>query len=192
MMYEYVPHVDVYMSMTNLKTTVTKMYVITVNLLEKARVMKMVAIKNMKMPKNCLGCSTKCDPENRKCNIDGHVFEETFTVVTSRRDKDCPLVETKERKVGKWEYGYSFPDGNYAKCTACNEIIKCTYPMHFCPNCGADMRGTEECPEPLKPIDKVKEEIERQRKWLFKAGYNAHNIDIAFDAIKSLLKEVEE
>lgn len=44
----------------------------------------------------------------------------------------------------------------------------------------------------LELIGEVKEELERQRKWLFKAGYNAHNIDIAFDTIKSLLKEVEE
>lgn len=44
----------------------------------------------------------------------------------------------------------------------------------------------------LELIDEVKEELERQRRWLFKAGYNAHNIDIAFDTIKSLLKEVEE
>jgi len=58
-------------------------------------------IKGLEMPKNCLGCSTKCDPENRKCNIDGHVFEETFTVVTSRRDKDCPLVETDNEPITK-------------------------------------------------------------------------------------------
>lgn len=44
----------------------------------------------------------------------------------------------------------------------------------------------------LELIDEVKEEIERQRRWLFKAGYNAYNIDVAFDTIKSLLKEVEE
>jgi hypothetical protein len=44
----------------------------------------------------------------------------------------------------------------------------------------------------LELIDEVKEELERQRKWLFKAGYNAYNIDVAFDTIKSLLKEVEE
>lgn len=54
------------------------------------------------------------------------------------------LMKADERKTGKWEHGYSFPDGNYCKCTACNEIIKCTYPMHFCPNCGADMRCTED------------------------------------------------
>lgn len=44
----------------------------------------------------------------------------------------------------------------------------------------------------LELIDEVKEELERQRAWLFKAGYNACNIDIAFDTIKILLKEVEE
>lgn len=43
-----------------------------------------------------------------------------------------------------------------------------------------------------RQIDKVKEELERQRKWLFKAGYNAYNIDIAFDTIKSLLKGEQE
>ena len=56
-------------------------------------------IKGLEMPKNCLGCSTKCDPENRKCNIDGHIFEETFAVVTNQRDKDCPLVETDVEAV---------------------------------------------------------------------------------------------
>jgi hypothetical protein len=44
----------------------------------------------------------------------------------------------------------------------------------------------------LELIDEVKEELERQRKWLFKAGYNAYNIDVAFDTIKSLLKEGEQ
>lgn len=44
----------------------------------------------------------------------------------------------------------------------------------------------------LELIDEVKEELEKQRRWLFKAGYNAYNIDVAFDTIKSLLKEVEE
>jgi hypothetical protein len=44
----------------------------------------------------------------------------------------------------------------------------------------------------LELIGEVKEELERQRKWLFKAGYNAYNIDVAFDTIKSLLKEAEQ
>ena len=65
-------------------------------------------------------------------------YEKTIVKLTKAiaERKTC-----EERKTGKWEYGYSFPDGNYAKCTACGEIIKCTYPMHFCPNCGSDNRG---------------------------------------------------
>ena len=50
----------------------------------------------------------------------------------------------EKRKTGKWEHGYSFPDVNYVKCTVCGEIIKCTFPMHFCPNCGSDNRGEEQ------------------------------------------------
>ena len=51
-----------------------------------------------------------------------------------------PLVASARKKVkGKWERGYSFPDGEYVKCTICGEIIKCIYPMHYCPNCGSFM-----------------------------------------------------
>lgn len=39
------------------------------------------------------------------------------------------------------------------------------------------------------PLDKIIAEIERQEKWLLQAGYTAYNIDIAFDAIKSVLAE---
>lgn len=93
-MYEYVPHVDVYMSMTNLKTTVTKMYVITVNLLEKARVMKMVAIKNMKMPKCCRECNFKYYDEGEDvlcCALeDGYISDDE---ADEKRLECCPLVE---------------------------------------------------------------------------------------------------
>lgn len=42
-----------------------------------------------------------------------------------------------------------------------------------------------------KVIDKIKAEINRQEKWLLQAGYTTYNVDIAFDAIKSLLAESE-
>ena len=35
-------------------------------------------------------------------------------------------------------------------------------------------------------LDKIRKEIEKQEKWLMDAGYNAYNVDIAFDAIKSV------
>ena len=47
----------------------------------------------MDMPQHCFNCSTKIDPDNRRCNIDGHVFEETLSKLTCRRDEHCPLIE---------------------------------------------------------------------------------------------------
>lgn len=43
--------------------------------------------------------------------------------------------------------------------------------------------------EPI--LDKVRAEIDKQEKWLLQAGYNAYNVDVAFSAIKSVLKESE-
>jgi hypothetical protein len=41
-------------------------------------------------------------------------------------------------------------------------------------------------------IDKIRAEIEKQEKWLMQAGYNAYNVDIAFNSIKLALSESEE
>lgn len=41
-------------------------------------------------------------------------------------------------------------------------------------------------------LDKIRAEIDRQEKWLLQAGYTAYNMDIAFDAIKSVVTESEE
>lgn len=38
-------------------------------------------------------------------------------------------------------------------------------------------------------LDKIRAEIDRQEKWLMCAGYNAYNVDIAFNSIKKVLKE---
>lgn len=51
-----------------------------------------VYIKGMEMPPHCFNCSTKVDPDNRRCNIDGHIFEETLGKLTCRRDDACPLT----------------------------------------------------------------------------------------------------
>ena len=37
----------------------------------------------------------------------------------------------------------------------------------------------------------IKAEIEKQEKWLLQAGYSAYNADIAFDAIKAVIAEME-
>jgi len=58
-----------------------------------------------------------------------------------------PSVTPQEPKTAHWEYGYAFADGNYCKCSECKEIIKCIYPMHYCPNCGAKMVEQQESEE---------------------------------------------
>ena len=54
-----------------------------------------------------------------------------------------PPVTLKQR-TGHWERGYSYPDGEYWKCSHCNEIIKVKIPMHYCNNCGAKMEEPQE------------------------------------------------
>lgn len=41
----------------------------------------------------------------------------------------------------------------------------------------------------IKVLDKISAEIEREENWLMIAGYNAYNVDIAFNSIKKVLKE---
>lgn len=38
-------------------------------------------------------------------------------------------------------------------------------------------------------VNKIIEEVESQEKWLESAGYNAYNIDIAFDSILSRIRK---
>ena len=38
-------------------------------------------------------------------------------------------------------------------------------------------------------IDKLITEIDNQDKWLSQAGYNAYNVEIAFNSLRKLLKE---
>ena len=40
-------------------------------------------------------------------------------------------------------------------------------------------------------LDKIRAEIDKQEKWLLQAGCTACNVDIAFDAIKSVVAESE-
>lgn len=55
-----------------------------------------VVIHNFEMPEHCFNCSRKINPDERQCNIDRHVFEETLGVITNHRDKDCPLQEIQQ------------------------------------------------------------------------------------------------
>lgn len=54
----------------------------------------------------------------------------------------CGLEDGKRKAIipkGKWETGYTYPDGAYWKCSCCGELIKVKIPMHYCSKCGAKM-----------------------------------------------------
>lgn len=76
----------------------------------------------MDMPQHCFNCSTKIDPDNRRCNIDGHIFEKTLSKLTCRRDDDCPLYELPEHgdlidknELRKWSYEVKTNRGKYQR-----------------------------------------------------------------------------
>lgn len=110
----------------------------TANLLE--------ALEQEPTTKNDLGV----DCISRKAVLDITWQDPSYTdplnVLTEVRDKvrELPSVTPQEPKKGHWIKGYTFPDGVYWKCDKCNELIKVKIPMHYCNNCGADMREVEE------------------------------------------------
>ena len=46
----------------------------------------------MYKPKCCWGCKylISYNPEENKCKLDGHIFEDRF-ILSTMRDKECPL-----------------------------------------------------------------------------------------------------
>lgn len=54
-------------------------------------------------------------------------------------------------------------------------------------------RKDEETTKEDPVADRIKAEFKRQGKWLFQAGYNAYNVDLAFRTLEfNILKMVEE
>ena len=53
-----------------------------------------VYIKGMQMPKSCFTCPfrEKVNPDEYVCLALKSVYEETFSLITCRRNKDCPLI----------------------------------------------------------------------------------------------------
>ena len=67
----------------------------------------------------------------------------TIYDVQKKQIQALPSV-TPIRPKGEWETGYTYPDGEYWKCSVCKELIRVRIPMHFCPNCSADLRGEKD------------------------------------------------
>ncbi|WP_458457468.1 zinc-ribbon domain-containing protein [Pseudobutyrivibrio sp.] len=98
----------------------------------------MIAIKDMEMPSSCISCNIRsgsyCYAKNKPpYNIKGNLLT---------RDDDCPLIETEERKVGKWIYHEIEDTCRWLECSECGYEIP-NVDMNYCPNCGAEMRGAK-------------------------------------------------
>ena len=62
----------------------------------------MIAIPNMDKPKNAFNCSTKINPEERRCIYTGKVFEETLSLLLDRPCDDCPIIDIVQCKDCKY------------------------------------------------------------------------------------------
>ena len=71
------------------------------------------------------------------------ICEQRETIKTNYKPTDCPLVETEERKVGKWVDDCGFIDKNYRKyeCSNCGEsVYEKPYQIKYhkyCLHCGS-------------------------------------------------------
>lgn len=107
----------------------------------------MIAIKDMEMPR---ACTEVIETQNEKGWVDSsikncplyNVCKHRETIKTNYKPTDCPLLETEERKHGKWEHDKLFGECAYV-CSFCHTIWTSSEieNMHYCPTCGAEMRN---------------------------------------------------
>ena len=101
--------------------------------------------------------------EQESCNdaiSKSDVFEILGNLMSIPYDFDRPINEkdvsesmdeivalppvTPARPKGHWIYGYTFPDGQYRKCSVCKELVKVVAgDGNFCGHCGAKMESEE-------------------------------------------------
>ena len=112
----------------------------------------MVGIKDMEMPICCMNCRL-LGKEEMYCPIYPRRDLDLITVATSKPDW-CPLVETEERKTGKWilndNQGVQAVGYLTYHCSECNREISSKYhgkmsllkEYPYC-HCGAKMEDVE-------------------------------------------------
>lgn len=63
-----------------------------------------------------------------------------FDIAIKALEQEYCTVDAKPIVHAHWIYGYTFPDGQYRKCSVCKELIKVVAnDGNFCGHCGAKM-----------------------------------------------------
>ena len=57
--------------------------------------MSSVLISGVEFSKTAFSCSTKINPDERKCNFTGKIFTETLSLLCEKKCDDCPIKFTE-------------------------------------------------------------------------------------------------
>ena len=99
---------------------------------------------------------------------------------------DIPL-----RTIQNWEGGVNTPPPYLVKLL--ERVVKEDIEEPFKPMVEIDLYSVIKQKYIERDVlDKIRAEIDKQEKWLLQAGCTACNVDIAFDAIKSIVAESED
>lgn len=111
----------------------------------------MIAIKDFEMPSCCGECNlTACKGYDEPWNYCCSVTLTDINLNDTTKPSDCPLVDIEERKVGEWckqndDYfdWYECSECGYGSEGEMQYSSKYDVRTKYCPNCGAEMVGTE-------------------------------------------------
>lgn len=117
-----------------------------------------MVVINMEIPKGCQHCKFFRKHAfgngldySYSCDLGATDFPMPWIRQMEERAKDCPLIEIKERKQGKWlsaeEYALKIgaevtediKKSLYKFCPFCEQTV--FMERNYCPNCGAEMKG---------------------------------------------------
>lgn len=111
----------------------------------------MVAIKDFGMPSCCAECNLEFvhDDILGCCVYQG--FDDENKDRYDKRLPNCPLVDIKERKVGKWINGHCSICGCDVPAYIIDWKWKEDMKADYCPKCGSEMEGSIETSDNTAP-----------------------------------------
>ena len=87
---------------------------------------------------NCTNCCIG-DFKHGLCHCDEGLCKEFKSIGTSEDFENSIMKRIDSRPKGEW----IDDTGIYATCSVCKEQLYQAIPYHYCPNCGADMKGAD-------------------------------------------------